>query len=101
MRGHSCGCREFAPQGKACYPSNALPAGREKGRAPRGRRTAVRAGFRVFATTRAIRLFRLLAKESRGLGRWILKEETVGFFLKWRSFRPFLSPWTERDIKSS
>ena len=58
MRGHSCGCRKFAPQGKVCYPSNALPAGREKGRVPRGRRSAVRAGYRVLATTRAIRLFR-------------------------------------------
>ena len=62
MRGHSCGCRKFAPQGKICYPSNALPAGREKGRVPRGRRSAVRAGIRVLATFRAIRLFRHLRK---------------------------------------
>ena len=46
------------PQGKVCYPSNALPAGRNNGRVPRGRRSAVRAGFRVLATLRAIRLFR-------------------------------------------
>ena len=68
MRGHSCGCRKFAPQGKARYPSNALPAGREKGRVPRGRRSAVRAGYRVLATLRAINFFRLLAKEVRAVG---------------------------------
>ena len=38
------------------------------------------------------------AKEPRRSGRWILKEETVGFFLTGRSFGPFLSPWRERDI---
>ena len=68
MRGHSCGCREFAPQGKVGYPSNALPAGRENGRVPRGRRSAVRAGYRVLATLRAINFFRLLAKEVRAVG---------------------------------
>ena len=70
MRGHSCGCRKFAPQGKVSYPSNALPAGREKGRVPRGRRSAVRAGFRVLATLRAIRLFRPSVGERVARIRW-------------------------------
>jgi hypothetical protein len=33
-------------------------------------------------------------------GKGIYKGKTVGFSLIWRSFRPFLSPWTEKDIKS-
>ena len=70
MRGHSCGCRKFTPQGKACYPSNALPAGREKGRVPRGRHSADRAGYRVLATFRAIRLFRPSVGERVARIRW-------------------------------
>jgi hypothetical protein len=49
----------------------------------------------VFATIRAIRLFRL-AKESRESGGGFLKGGTVGDSLKWRSFGTFLSPRKEK-----
>ena len=66
-------------------------------RVPRGRRSAVRAGHLVFATIRAIRLFRF-AKESRESDGGFLKGGTVGDSLKWRSFGTFLPPRAEKYI---
>ena len=70
----------FARQGKQWLWTES------EGRAPRGRRSAVRAGIRVLATFRAIRLFRRPAKESRGSGGGFLKGGPVGDSLEWRSF---------------
>ncbi len=67
-----------------------------EGGAPRGRRSAGHAGFRVLAThTRNQHILRI-AKCVRCLGGGFLKGGTVGDSLKWRSLGTFLSPWTER-----
>ena len=63
----------------------------ELGGQPHGRQSDGRAGIRVLATFRAIRLFRRTAKESRGSGGGFLKGGTVGDSLEWRSFGTFLS----------
>ena len=41
------------------------------------------------------------AKRRAHEGKGRLEGKTVGFPLKWRSFRPFLSPWTEKDTKTT
>ena len=72
------------------------------GRDPRGRRSAVRAGYRVSSTFRAIRL--LCHTDGKGVARiggGFRKGGTLGASLAWRSFGTFLSTGREKYIHQS
>ena len=104
MRGYFTGRRQSATSAERRARGTDLFAGMcEKfslssprfGRDPCGRRSAVRAGYRVSPTFRAIRLLRpTWAKGSRGDGGFL--KGGLNASLKWRSFGTFLSTGREK-----
>ncbi len=97
---HSLPRRRFATSGGRLGARRPLPKGAE---APNGRYRDIGAPPRLRDSVRLRLSARSAPLPLRGTGRArkgkvFHKRKTVGFPLVWRSFRPFLSTWREKDI---
>ncbi len=97
---HSLPRRRFATSGERLGERRPLPKGAE---APNGRYRDIGAPPRLRDSVRPRLSARSAPLPLRGTGharkgKVFHKRKTVGFPLVWRSFRPFLSTWREKDI---